>query len=120
VVAVSVAFPLGLAIFNRGFVEPYGDPLGQAVLTVVAGLFGLGFWWMRQLAKIEVPERFMSRPEPVAVLRPREPDGVAQETPPGLREGAGNVGNVGNRAGGAAREMPRETRTGWKPRGAGE
>jgi Flp pilus assembly protein TadB len=117
VVAVSVAFPLGLAIFNRNFVEPYGDPLGQAVLAIVAGLFGLGFWWMRQLVEIEVPERFMSRPEPVAVLRPREPggpEGAVQETPPGLLEG------MGNRPGHVVREMPQETSTGWRPQGSDE
>jgi Flp pilus assembly protein TadB len=65
VVGVSVAFPMGLAIFNRDFVEPFGDPLGQAVLAVVCGLFGLGFWWMRRLSRIEVPERFMVRAEPL-------------------------------------------------------
>lgn len=64
VVGVSVAFPMGLAIFNPGFVEPFGDALGQAVLACVCGLFGLGFWWMRRLARIEVPERFLTRPEP--------------------------------------------------------
>lgn len=73
VVAVSIAFPLGLAIFNRSFVEPYGDTLGQAVLAVVAMLFGLGFWWMRSLAKVATPERFMVRPAPAEGLRARDP-----------------------------------------------
>ncbi|WP_019432746.1 type II secretion system F family protein [Streptomyces sp. AA0539] len=73
VVGVSVAFPLGLAIFNPGFVEPFGDTLGQAVLAIVCGLFGLGFWWMRRLARIEVPERFMARSDENAQLRERQP-----------------------------------------------
>ncbi|CAL9522004.1 hypothetical protein SUDANB171_03839 [Streptomyces sp. enrichment culture] len=73
VVGVSVAFPLGLAIFNPGFVEPFGDTLGQAVLAIVCGLFGLGFWWMRRLAKIEVPERFMARADESEQLRERQP-----------------------------------------------
>ncbi|WP_234313630.1 type II secretion system F family protein [Streptomyces sp. NBRC 109706] len=73
VVGVSVAFPLGLAVFNPSFVEPFGDPLGQAVLAVVCGLFGLGFWWMRRLSTIETPERFLARAEPASALRPREP-----------------------------------------------
>ncbi|MFE0690377.1 type II secretion system F family protein [Streptomyces sp. JH002] len=73
VVGVSVAFPLGLAIFNPGFVEPFGDTLGQAVLAIVCGLFGLGFWWMRRLARIEVPERFMARADESAQLRERQP-----------------------------------------------
>ncbi|MFC4033631.1 type II secretion system F family protein [Streptomyces polygonati] len=59
VVVVSVGFVLGLAIFNRGFVEPYGTAVGQLVLAVVCGLFAAGFWWLRNLAKIETPDRFL-------------------------------------------------------------
>ncbi|WP_174856211.1 MULTISPECIES: type II secretion system F family protein [Streptomyces] len=86
VVGVSLVFPLGLSIFNSAYVEPYGDTLGQAVLAVVCLLFGLGFWWMRSLSKIEVPERFMVRPERGAGLRARDPQagGLAQ---PGREQG---------------------------------
>ncbi|WP_344259808.1 type II secretion system F family protein [Streptomyces sodiiphilus] len=80
VVGVSVAFPLGLAFFNPSFVEPYGSTLGQAVLLVVCLLFGLGFWWMRKLARIEVPERFMARTEVSEQLRPRA-EGAGIEQP---------------------------------------
>ncbi|MFI1094538.1 type II secretion system F family protein [Streptomyces sp. NPDC020917] len=59
VVIVSVLFVLGLAIFNRGFVQPYGTAIGQLVLTVVCGLFAAGFWWLRSLSKIETPDRFL-------------------------------------------------------------
>lgn len=74
VVAVSVLFPLGLALMSPDLVEPYSTPLGQAVLAAVCLLFGAGFWWMRSLSRIEVPERFMTRPEPEAVPRPWEPE----------------------------------------------
>ncbi|GAA3872503.1 type II secretion system F family protein [Streptomyces sedi] len=91
VVGVSVAFPLGLAIFNPGFVEPFGDPLGQAVLAVVCGLFGLGFWWMRRLSTIETPERFLARGEPVEALRERDRAGGVPDArlPGGFERGAG-------------------------------
>lgn len=59
VVIVSVVFVLGLAIFNRGFVKPYGTAVGQLVLTIVCGLFAAGFWWLRSLSKIETPDRFL-------------------------------------------------------------
>ncbi|WP_405582722.1 type II secretion system F family protein [Streptomyces sp. NBC_01190] len=59
VVVVSVLFVLGLAIFNRGFVEPYGTAIGQAVLALVCALFAAGFFWLRKLSKIETPERFL-------------------------------------------------------------
>jgi Flp pilus assembly protein TadB len=74
VVAVSIAFVLGLSIFNRQFVEPYGTAVGQLVLAGVCGLFGLGFWWLRKLSTIETPERFLVRDESsVRFVRPRTP-----------------------------------------------
>lgn len=72
VVGVSVAFVLGLSVFNREFVEPYGTPVGQLVLAAVCGLFGLGFWWLRKLSSIETPDRFLVRPEVHEESRPRE------------------------------------------------
>lgn len=72
VVAVSIAFVLGLAVFNRDFVAPYSSPVGQLVLAVVCGLFALGFWWLRKLSTIETPERFLVRDQSgVQFVRPR-------------------------------------------------
>jgi Flp pilus assembly protein TadB len=74
VVAVSVAFVLGLSVFNREFVEPYGTAIGQVVLAIVCGLFALGFWWLRKLSTIETPERFLIKDESaVQFVRPRTP-----------------------------------------------
>lgn len=81
VVGVSVAFVLGLAVFNRGFVAPYGSPVGQAVLACVCALFACGFWWLRKLSRIETPERFLTRgDQPPATARAAqpEPDPAAQ------------------------------------------
>ncbi|KKD02643.1 type II secretion system F family protein [Streptomyces sp. WM6386] len=74
VVAVSVAFVLGLSVFNREFVEPYGTAIGQVVLAIVCGLFALGFWWLRKLSTIETPERFLIKDDSsVQFVRPRTP-----------------------------------------------
>ncbi|CAM5702519.1 Type II secretion system protein OS=Streptomyces tendae OX=1932 GN=F3L20_02725 PE=4 SV=1 [Streptomyces tendae] len=83
VVAVSIAFVLGLSIFNRDFVEPYGTAVGQVVLACVRGLFALGFWWLRKLSTIETPERFLVRDDSsVRLVRPRTPGaGPAQASP---------------------------------------
>jgi Flp pilus assembly protein TadB len=59
VVGVSVGTSLLLAIFNRPYVRPYNDFLGQMVLSVVVGLYALGFIWLRRLAKYEMPQRFL-------------------------------------------------------------
>ncbi|MFF3765770.1 type II secretion system F family protein [Streptomyces sp. NPDC001922] len=72
VVGVSVAFVLGLSIFNPQFVEPYGSPVGQLVLAGVCGLFAMGFWWLRKLSSIDTPARFLTRDQPaVTFVRPR-------------------------------------------------
>ncbi|MBV9024984.1 MAG: type II secretion system F family protein [Streptomycetaceae bacterium] len=63
VIGVSVAFVLGLAVFNRGFVAPYGTAVGQLVLACVCALFAAGFGWLRKLSRIETPERFLQRDE---------------------------------------------------------
>ncbi|WP_405743790.1 type II secretion system F family protein [Streptomyces sp. NBC_01525] len=90
VVGVSVAFVLGLSVFNRGFVAPYGTPLGQVVLAGVCGLFALGFGWLRKLSRVETPERFLIRNEPAAHPdRPRTP--WASPGPGGGRPGEGAV-----------------------------
>ncbi|MEU6380005.1 type II secretion system F family protein [Streptomyces sp. NPDC046909] len=79
VVAVSVAFVLGLSVFNREFVEPYGTAVGQLVLALVCALFALGFWWLRKLSTIETPERFLVKDESaVQFVRPRTPSQSAQ------------------------------------------
>lgn len=79
VVAVSIAFVLGLSLFNREFVEPYGTPVGQLVLAMVCALFALGFWWLRKLSTVETPDRFLVKDDPgVQFVRPRGPAAPAQ------------------------------------------
>ncbi|HZX08120.1 type II secretion system F family protein [Kribbella sp.] len=59
VVAITLAMAAGLVLFNPAYMAPYRSFVGQVVLTVVIGLYALGLLWLRRLAKIEVPERFL-------------------------------------------------------------
>ena len=59
VVIFSIAIMLGLAIFNRSFVAPYSSVQGQLVLVVVVALFAMGMLWMRRLAGVRLPRRFL-------------------------------------------------------------
>lgn len=59
VAGFSLLVVVGLAVFNRSYVEPYGTPQGQVVLAVVAAIFALGFLWMRRLSGVEKPGRFL-------------------------------------------------------------
>ncbi|TDC54578.1 type II secretion system protein [Jiangella ureilytica] len=65
VVGVSLFFMVGLSLVNRDFVEPYNSAVGQIVLGVVIGIFAIGFFWMRRLAKFETPGRFLVTADPV-------------------------------------------------------
>lgn len=58
---VVVTFVLGLAVFNREYLEPYSSASGQVVLAAVLAAFGLGLVLMHQMSRIEVPERFVRR-----------------------------------------------------------
>lgn len=75
VVAVSVGLALIMAVFNRGYVHPYGTPVGQAVLVVVAALYGVAFVWLRRLAKFNAPERLLIVPSPA--VPEQAPEAVA-------------------------------------------
>ncbi|MGW6276047.1 type II secretion system F family protein [Kribbella sp. NPDC055071] len=61
VVAITLVMAAGLVLFNPTYMAPYRSFIGQVVLTVVIGLYALGLIWLRRLAKIEVPERFLIR-----------------------------------------------------------
>ncbi len=60
VVAVSVGLALLMAIFNRGYVQPYNTAVGQIVLLAVAGLYAVAFLWLRNLARFDTPERLLT------------------------------------------------------------
>jgi len=87
IIAVVIVFVLGVAVFNRNFVQPYGTPIGELVLAVVLGLFALGFFWLRKLAKVETPGRFLIRAKAVDEYTP-------PPVPPGLEPPAQRVGGL--------------------------
>jgi Flp pilus assembly protein TadB len=86
VVAVTLFAVFALVIFNRAYVEPYSDPLGQLVLLVVIALFAGGFFWLRRLAEFSSPSRFLTG----------SPAGFATGAQAGRRSG----GPAGGKAGG--------------------
>lgn len=59
VVGVTLGVAALLIVLNRRYVEPYGTVVGQIVLLVVIALFAGGVVWLRKLAHIEMPSRFL-------------------------------------------------------------
>lgn len=60
VVGFSVGMAVLLAIFNREYVQPYDSVMGQFMLAIVVGMYVAGFFWLRRLAKYELPQRLLS------------------------------------------------------------
>jgi tight adherence protein B len=59
-VVFTLAMAGALILFNRAYLEPFGTALGQVVLGLVGLLFGLAFWWLQRMAKLEAPTRFLA------------------------------------------------------------
>jgi hypothetical protein len=64
VVGVSVGMALALALLDRAFLAPYDGVSGQVVLAAVVGIYALGIFWLRRLARFEVPQRLLTTTRP--------------------------------------------------------
>lgn len=60
VAAIVTVFVAGLVLFSRRYLAPYGTPVGQLVLVVIAGYWGLGFWWMQRMGRVPQVPRFLA------------------------------------------------------------
>jgi Flp pilus assembly protein TadB len=59
VIVASVAALSALFAASQTLAAPYGTPLGQTVMGVVAAIYGAGLWWMRRLAVLTTGARFL-------------------------------------------------------------
>jgi Flp pilus assembly protein TadB len=59
VIGITLLVPALLVLLNPDYVQPYETIEGQMVLAVVIAIFGLGIIWLRRLAGVEAPERFL-------------------------------------------------------------
>lgn len=60
VTVTTVGFALLLVLFNRAFLEPYDDGLGQAWLLVVGTLFAIGIRELGRMARLVAPPRLLA------------------------------------------------------------
>lgn len=60
VVATTIAFAGGLSVLNKEFLRPYDTATGQLMLLVVGAIFTGAFIWLRRIARIEEPQRFLA------------------------------------------------------------
>lgn len=59
VIVLSIGALSALFIMSQTLAAPYGTPMGQAVLAVVAGIYAVGLWWMRRLSVLSTGTRFL-------------------------------------------------------------
>ncbi|TYB43872.1 hypothetical protein FXF69_23150 [Actinomadura chibensis] len=59
VIVASVGALSLLFASSQTLAEPYGTPLGQIVLAVVAGIYAAGLWWMQRLSDLSIGTRFL-------------------------------------------------------------
>ena len=64
IAACVVVFAAGLFVFSRRYLEPYDSVGGQVALLLIGALFAVSFVGMDRMARIAVPERFLSRRTP--------------------------------------------------------
>lgn len=61
IAACTLATAAGLVAFNPSYVSIYSSGLGQAVLALIAGIWGGALWWIARMSEFDVPERFLTR-----------------------------------------------------------
>jgi tight adherence protein B len=59
VIGSTLFIAVGLLVLNRSYLQPFGTPLGQAVLAIIGGVFGFSFWWLERMGRPRRPERFL-------------------------------------------------------------
>ena len=57
---VTAGMALVLAVFDHGYLAPYGSPAGQLMLVVVVSCFGAGLWWLGRIANEGSPPRLLA------------------------------------------------------------
>lgn len=60
VVSVTLGVAALLIVLNHDYVSPYNSFVGQIFLSISIGLFAAGVFWLRRLARIAMPERFLT------------------------------------------------------------
>ncbi|MGB6455909.1 MAG: type II secretion system F family protein [Streptosporangiaceae bacterium] len=60
IVGIVIAFTV-FCVLNRSFSAPFGTPLGELVLALIAVLYIVGLSWLARLGNIDAPARFLVR-----------------------------------------------------------
>jgi Flp pilus assembly protein TadB len=59
VIIIVVVVGIGLYVFNRPLLAPYGNPGGQVVLLIVGAIWTLAAAWLQKLTRMPEPARVL-------------------------------------------------------------
>ncbi|MFE5565058.1 type II secretion system F family protein [Amycolatopsis japonica] len=68
IVATTLAFALGVVVFNRAYLDVYNTATGQIVLLLIGGLFAAGFTWLARIAPQGRSARVLALDAPAATI----------------------------------------------------
>lgn len=60
IAACTLVTAAGLVGLNSSYVSAYATGLGQTVLALIAGVWGVALWWLGRMSQFVAPERFLS------------------------------------------------------------
>jgi Flp pilus assembly protein TadB len=60
IIVITLGMVAALLVFARGFLSPYGSPVGQLALLAIGAIFGLGFALLARLGRMRIAERFLA------------------------------------------------------------
>jgi tight adherence protein B len=60
IIVITLGMVAALLVFARGFLSPYGSPVGQLALLAIGAIFGLGFALLARLGRLRIAERFLA------------------------------------------------------------
>ena len=60
VTVATTVFIVFLVVLNRAYLEPYDEPLGQAMQVIIGACFATAYWWLARSARFQGQERFLT------------------------------------------------------------
>ncbi|MFC3450760.1 type II secretion system F family protein [Amycolatopsis speibonae] len=70
IVATTLAFAVGVVVFNRAYLDVYNTATGQLVLLLIASLFAAGFAWLARIATGGRQPRVLALDTPASTTAP--------------------------------------------------
>jgi Flp pilus assembly protein TadB len=60
IIAVTMILVIGLLLWSRAFLQPYGTAAGQLMLLLVGACFATGFWWLHRISVMRSDPRLLT------------------------------------------------------------